>query len=608
MHVDVDLLFEENASIGVKVQLCEKIIRVMRAMQCPHPLQANQIQGSDWANVLPTIVWLVDKFAGFRRKTQGKLRLYAHQQFGKNYALPHEGGYVEQCSDGSVEGLLGAIKRYGPQRKFRLRDDAAKVRRDTEESRVHAALLEYGETMRARRGLAGSGDGAGAEDNTRTESEGGGKAGEIRPLSTGREEKQLSAFERKLVNEAKKAAAAEAALAREMAVEEGHLLEGMRSIGDHGAETNASKKRVGTIMSLGTDDIAAAAARYELDVEKTRRRLNEQESSIAAGGRVAVATFKRRQEVLKQQRDTLKPKLAEAKRTRAAAEATLATARKALVDMQTGMQRLRARMEGGGDIAAKERAAEASGRVDDLKRLKELVQKNEGLKRKIESFRDGVKRERDELQAELSRLDAADKERERLQAAGHEDEEMARLTQVEVMHTKIMAKYDRLRKLLAERNLTLSSGMRAIDDIPTRTELIQYERRFTELYQQVAFKLGENKKFIDCYNTLDETYRMLQKEVSLVNSITNNFDAAMKTKASKEQFLQQFEGILKGVEDSVGAKKTLLKVREGRLAQLTGVYEGLLAEQRCYFEAVKTFQEECDRNELYAREVAGFGF
>ena len=101
---------------------------------------------------------------------------------------------------------------------------------------------------------------------------------------------------------------------------------------------------------------------------------------------------------------------------------------------------------------------------------------------------------------------------------------------------------------------------------------------------------------------------MLQKEVSLVNSITNNFDAAMKTKASKEQFLQQFEGILKGVEDSVGAKKTLLKVREGRLAQLTGVYEGLLAEQRCYFEAVKTFQEECDRNELYAREVAGFGF
>lgn len=608
MQVDVDIFFEEDASIGVKVQLCEKIIRVMRTMQCPHPLQANQIQGSDWANVLPVIVWLVDKFAGFRRETQGKLRLYAHQQFGKNYALPHEGGYVEQCSDSSVEGLLGAIKRYAPQRIFRLGVNAARVRRNTEESRVHAALLEYGETMRARRGLAGSGDGAGAEGGATVELGGSAILMEKGSLSIGREEQRLSAFERKLVNEAKKAAAVEAALAREMAVEEGHLLEGMQSIAGDDTESNASKTRVGNIMSIGTDAIAAAAARYELDVEEVRRRLNEQESSFAAGGRMSVGTFKRRLEVLKQQRDTLKPKLAEAKGARVAAEAMLATNNGTLVEMQAEMQRLRALMEGNGDIAVKEQAAQASGRDGDLKELKELVLKNEGFKRKIESFREGVKRERNEMQAELTWLDAAEKERERLQTAGHVDEEMARLNQIEVMHTKIMAKYDRLRQLLAERNLTLSSGMRAIDDIPTRTELIQYERRFTELYQQVALKLGENKKFIDCYNTLDETYRMLQKEVSLVNSITDNFDAAMKSKASKEQFLQQFEGILKGVEDSVVAKKAQLKVREGRLAQLTDVYEALVTEQRCYYEAVKTFQEECDRNEFYARRVAEFGY
>ena len=68
-----------------------------------------------------------------------------------------------------------------------------------------------------------------------------------------------------------------------------------------------------------------------------------------------------------------------------------------------------------------------------------------------------------------------------------------------------MSKYDRLRQLVAERNLTIASNMRIIDDIPTRTELIQYERRFTELYQQVAVKLGENKKYVKMYNTLEET-------------------------------------------------------------------------------------------------------
>jgi hypothetical protein len=52
--------------------------------------------------------------------------------------------------------------------------------------------------------------------------------------------------------------------------------------------------------------------------------------------------------------------------------------------------------------------------------------------------------------------------------------------------TVVMAKHSRLRQLLAERNLSIASNMRLIDDIPTRTELIQYERRFTELYQQAC--------------------------------------------------------------------------------------------------------------------------
>lgn len=36
--------------------------------------------------------------------------------------------------------------------------------------------------------------------------------------------------------------------------------------------------------------------------------------------------------------------------------------------------------------------------------------------------------------------------------------------------------------------------LRKIDDIPTRTELIQYERRFVELYEQVKFRISCNCK------------------------------------------------------------------------------------------------------------------
>jgi hypothetical protein len=42
-------------------QLSENVIKVLRAMHCPHPLQANQIQGSDFSAMYPVIQWLVKK-------------------------------------------------------------------------------------------------------------------------------------------------------------------------------------------------------------------------------------------------------------------------------------------------------------------------------------------------------------------------------------------------------------------------------------------------------------------------------------------------------------------------------------------------------------------
>ena len=542
------------------------------------------------------ILWLIEKFIGFRQETQHKLRRYAHQQFAKNYALPHEGGFVEQGTDGSSEGLLGAIARYGARRKFRLKEGMqANFRRNTEESRVHAALLEYGETMRARRGLAGSASDA-ADDEKLAEEASSNGIGFLQSLSSGRDERQLSAFERKLVNEAKKAAAAEAALAKEMFREEGELLEGMQSVSGMG--NGASKKRVGNIMSLGSDDIAAAAAQYEIDVEETRRRLMEENSG--GTGRMAMEAYKRQKVALDRQRDALQPKLNEIEGSRQEARSCLSETMESLSVRTAHIEKLQNKME---ELNEAEQAAAKSGQLDDLKTLKELVHKNESLKKQIDVFKSGVKKQLAEMQGELKVLEEREKERERLVATGAEDEETMRLNQIESMHTKVMAKYERLRQLLAERNLTLSSGMRAIDDIPTRTELIQYERRFTELYQQVALKLGENKKYFDMYNTLDETHRMLQKEANLVNSITENFDEAMKTKASKEQFLEQFAGIIKGVEDSVAAKKATLKDKEERLAGITSMYQTLVDEQRRYFKAVKDFQEECNRNEIYMAKL-----
>lgn len=101
------------------------------------------------------------------------------------------------------------------------------------------------------------------------------------------------------------------------------------------------------------------------------------------------------------------------------------------------------------------------------------------------------------------------------------------------MHGELEAKYNKLRALLAKRNQAVALVSRQIDDVPTRTELIQYERRFVELYEEVALKLEENRRHVLTYNTLEQTFQLLEKEVSLIQSLNDSFQGAMKSSKGK---------------------------------------------------------------------------
>lgn len=128
-----------------------------------------------------------------------------------------------------------------------------------------------------------------------------------------------------------------------------------------------------------------------------------------------------------------------------------------------------------------------------------------------------------------------------------QDAELARLREIETIYDADAEKHAKLRQVLARKNQEIAAVVRAIDDIPTRAELIQYERRFVELYQLVSEKLKETRKYFALYNTLDDTRTYLSREVSLIDSIQKVYAQSMKTPAGKEALLSQFKQILDGV-------------------------------------------------------------
>ena len=148
---------------------------------------------------------------------------------------------------------------------------------------------------------------------------------------------------------------------------------------------------------------------------------------------------------------------------------------------------------------------------------------------------------------------------------------------------------------------------RLIDDNPTRAELLQFERRFVELYALVAEKLSETKKYYALYNTLREVWDYLGNEKSLLESIIGQYPNASKTRAGKEQFVSNMDGVLAGVRKQMDVKEAQReKERRGR-DDLADQYAALMEKQRGYYRAVKEFQEECFRNEKLLHMLEGVG-
>jgi hypothetical protein len=56
-------------------------------------------------------------------------------------------------------------------------------------------------------------------------------------------------------------------------------------------------------------------------------------------------------------------------------------------------------------------------------------------------------------------------------------------------------------------------------------------------HEQITAKLEETRRYYDVFNTLQETKKLLQKEISLLNSIESQFEAAMSNYDGKSKFV-----------------------------------------------------------------------
>uniref|UniRef100_A0A8D3B5Z5 Coiled-coil domain-containing protein 93 n=1 Tax=Scophthalmus maximus TaxID=52904 RepID=A0A8D3B5Z5_SCOMX len=228
-----------------------------------------------------------------------------------------------------------------------------------------------------------------------------------------------------------------------------------------------------------------------------------------------------------------------------------------------------------------------------LEKLRAQVTMNENLKQQEQEFRTHCREEMARLQQNLEELNMA---------SGQDTEEEKERTQlIDKQYNTDREKLQKIRLLMARRNREIAILQRKIDEVPSRAELTQYQKRFIELYSQVSATHKETKQFFTLYNTLDDKKVYLEKEVS------DHVVIAMSSSAAKEQFLRQMEQIVEGIKQSRIKMEKKKQENKMRRDQLNDEYLELLDKQRLYFKTVKDFKEECRKNEMLLSKLRAKG-
>ncbi|NXR99276.1 CCD93 protein, partial [Oxylabes madagascariensis] len=343
------------------------------------------------------------------------------------------------------------------------------------------------------------------------------------------------------------------------------LMTGMAAMAKEEGKLTAST--VGQIVGLQSDEIKQIVSEYaekqsELSAEERPERLG-----AAQQHRRKVASLNK--QILQ------KTKLLEELQAKCAdLQAKCTEAKKTLTEVKSYSEKLDK------ELAALE-TIESQADSSILQSLRALVAMNENLKSQEQEFKAHCREEMERLQQNIENLKAEAEE-------NGEEQEPNKI--IEQQYKAEKEKLQKLRLLLARRNREIAILQRKIDEVPSRAELTQYQKRFIELYSQAmrTLDMGGCARQLQMRHGVPHPCQVFRFLLS----------RAMASSGSREQFLRQMEQIVEGIKQNRMKMEKKKQENKMRRDQLNDEYLELLEKQRLYFKTVKEFKEECRKNEM----------
>ncbi|PRP79347.1 hypothetical protein PROFUN_12948 [Planoprotostelium fungivorum] len=534
--LDVDLFFEEEANLKQRIKLGEDIIKALNRMKCPFRLESHQIQGGANSSDFVKIFPVVQwlvKRVIETREETGDLMRQFSESQFGKNFALPEEADIQDHKEEAGRFLSGVTDRYRHNRKFK-----------NKQGKRRAYLNSRNREESIQMALLEFGD----------------------------------FYKVSKPKAAQKSNAIAATLEQQMG---GKKKEGMSAEEEEESRNEALKQQMTQFDSSGRVNTNILGDLLPDNIEELENMYQNTDEYSEESQRLFGAKL-HQQNVHKLQRD-IAAQQEEGQRLRQHVDETTRKFEETQAEYSQKHeynQRITSEIE-------KLDALETPENTKQLQMLKGLVALNENLKVQGEQFKANCKRQRDEVMQKIADL------REQLSEERKNSEE----AEIEAVFNQDVERLQQLRSLLAKKTRAVVMIERKVDEVPSRIELGQYQRMFVELYDQIALKLVETRQYYNTYNTCDDTKTYLSKEVSILNSVHDNYKTVQNNRNGKEQLLTQLTGITTSVATTLGKSEQKLNAERENRSKIGDAYAAVLEQERLYYKAVKEFQTECKKNE-----------
>ena len=513
---DIDIEFKDEMNLTEKIRVSEKIVAGLKAINCPMTLNPVQIQGLDLKPLYQTLQWLQKRLLETRDERNALNKKISVNFYDKEYTEPEESQLkLSNDTDEMLNAKYNVLKenrKYKPRSKLNFNYN--------DELRVYFGMIEFGvkdiafqrqfiELLKKKKIV---------EDKNKNAKATPTSGGMGKMQMGGESQDKLTKEEMKIINDVMN-----------------------NNIEEISNQENKQKVNASIIEAIFSENMAFISAEIEnfdnakgdenIDkiklYAKEKERLEQNKKNIISQINQydqELANYQQQEKQEKEEIQRLQEEIEKLKQTQEQNER----------NKETILQKVK-----------EEKLSE-----EKLAFLSEKNKRKEELKANISKFKKDCLAEKKVYDAQL---DNYQKKIEKL----NDSENIAVFNEIDTNYNAELAKNTAKKKDLFEQNKVINKLTRKIQLYPSKLEIIQYQKRFQELYEQINKVSEKSLKILGENNSKAQVIALLQQKESVFIDLRNMYQG-LKPK-EKDKFKVTLNNVANGLAPSLTNSEKKLK-------------------------------------------------